>query len=502
MTVELDGHSLTIEEVAQVAEKGEKVEISEEALETVEDSRIQLEERYREGERIYGFNTGFGALVDEDIGDEDIITLQKNMIWSHSVGVGDPLNEENARAVMLVKLNTLLTGHSGVCRETVEKLKKYLNSNIHPQIPSKGSLGASGSIAPLSHMVLALIGEGKMKEDGEWQNAEDVLENKGIEPLKLKAKEGLALVNGTSFITGIGCLALLRANKLVNTADIAGSLSAEAMKAVKDAYREDIQELRPYKGQKVTASNIRKLTKNSQLVKDDSKGELQDAHSLRCIPQVHGACREAIEYVKEILETEINSITDNPVIMEDKVVSCGNFHGQPVSQALDYLGSVITSLGNISERRIAKMVDRNNSKGLPPFLIRRSGLNSGLMATQYTAASLASKNKVLSHPSSSDSIPSSANQEDHVSMGANAASHLLDIEDNTAAIIAIELLCGYQGVNFRKEEPGEGTEKVCREISKHVKPLEHDRIVKKDFIKLKNLLEEGKFQEILGELGN
>lgn len=499
MTLELTGHGLTIEDVIACARDNEEVSISDAALERVRASRERLEERIDDGDTIYGVNTGFGDLADQEIPIEDIIELQQNIARSHSTGTGDPLEEDEARAVMLLRLNSLLCGNSGVRPEVVRTLEQALNSGLYPRIPRKGSVGASGDLAPLAHMTLALIGEGEaMGADG-WAGAAQMLGRHGIEPLTLREKEGLALVNGTNFMAAIGCLAVHDAQELLDTADTSAAVSMEALKAVTDAFLPEIQELRPHPGQETVARNIRRLTEGSELMHgSDSADRVQDAYSIRCVPQVHGASRDALDHVEEVLEREINAVTDNPLVLEDgRVVSGGNFHGQPLALALDHLAAAVSEIGSIAERRVAKLVDADNNEGLPSFLVDDSGLDSGLMVPQYTAAALASENRTLSHPSSTDTVPTSANQEDHVSMGANGANHLIQVIDNVTTILSIELLTGAQGVDLRDAAPGEGTGQACSIVRDEVPFVEQDRRFDTDIRAIEELVASGRFRELL-----
>lgn len=499
MTVSLDGKSLIIEDVVEVSRAHEKVEIDKKALERVKRSRNKLEQRIDNGEKIYGVNTGFGDLADQAIETDKIEKLQENIIESHSCGVGEPMEEEEARAMMLLRLNSLLIGNSGVRLEVVEAIQAALNHDIYPHVPRKGSVGASGDLSPLSHMVLALTGKGKVRKNGEWVLARGVLRANDIEPIKLKEKEGLALVNGTNFMAALGCLAVYDAKNLVDAADLSGALSLEAMKGIEDAFKEEIHNLRPHQGQKKTAENIRELVKHSQLVEySNDESRVQDAYSLRCIPQVHGATRDIIEFVEDKIETEINSVTDNPIVLDNgQVVSGGNFHGQPLALNLDSLKNAVAELANISERRTAKLVDGDNNYDLPSFLIEDGGLNSGLMIPQYTAASLVSENKVLTHPSSTDSIPTSANQEDHVSMGANSANHLTEVIENTFTVLAIEVFSSYQGLHHREESTGKGTSEALQKLDDEIKPVKKDRIIREDFLKIKSMLHDEKLTKIV-----
>lgn len=490
MTVTLDGKSLTVEEVVKVAREYEKVEISDSALQDVENSRKMLEERLDEGDVIYGVNTGFGDLSDQEIGEDKVQQLQENIIESHSCSVGEPLNEDEARAMMVLRLNSLVKGASGVRKEVVCKIREILNKELYPHIPRKGSVGASGDLSPLSHMALAMMGRGQMRLDEEWILSRNVLRENNVEPLNLKEKEGLALVNGTNFMAAIGCLAVFDAKKLAKAADISGALSLEALSGVKDAFKEELHELRPHKGQIKSARNIRELVKHSQLVEySEDNSRVQDAYSLRCMPQVHGATRDVINYVEEKIETEINSATDNPLVLDDgRVISGGNFHGQPLALSLDSLKNAVAELASISERRTAKLVDGDNNYDLPSFLTQNGGLNSGLMIPQYTAASLVSENKVLTHPSSTDSIPTSANQEDHVSMGANSANHLAEVIENSFNVLAIEVFTAYQGIYLQDRSPGKGTSEVIQRLGEEIDPLDSDRVIRNDFLKVKSML--------------
>jgi histidine ammonia-lyase len=499
MTIKLDGNSLTVEKTVKLSREKEEVQISEEALEKVRKSRENLEKRIDAGETIYGVNTGFGDLADQTIEDDRVEKLQQNIIESHSCGVGEALSEEGARALMLLRLNSLLMGNSGVRLKVVRTIKEALNKEIYPFVPRKGSVGASGDLAPLSHMVLALTGRGKVREGDEWILARNVLRKNEIEPLELKEKEGLALVNGTNFMAALGCLAVYDAKNLADAADLAGALALEAMKGIEDAFKEEIHELRPHQGQKEAAANIRELVKHSQLVEySTDETRVQDSYSLRCMPQVHGATRDVIRFVEEKLETEINSVTDNPLVLEDgKVVSGGNFHGQPLALSLDSLKNAVAELANISERRTAKLVDGDNNFDLPSFLIEDGGLNSGLMIPQYTAASLVSENKVLTHPSSTDSVPTSANQEDHVSMGANSANHLTEVVENTLTVISIEVFSSYQALYHREKSPGKGTSHAIQELDDKINPVDEDRVIRDDFLKVKSMLDDETLTKIV-----
>jgi len=502
--VQIDGETLTIEDVVKVARQNAKVVIPEEAKKRVKKSRVILERLVKEKRVIYGVNTGFGALSNIIIQPDDIKQLQVNLIRSHASGVGKPLSTDVVRALMLLRANTLAKGYSGVRLETLETLVEMLNKGVHPIIPAKGSVGASGDLAPLSHMILMLIGEGKAEYQGKILSGKEAMEKAGIKPVQLEFKEGIALNNGTQLMTAIAALTVHDAENLIKTAEAAAALSLEALLGVSDAFDEKIHNARPHNGQLLTAKNIRKLIAGSQLIQTGNEAMQKrqrphDPYSLRCAPQVLGAARDAIAYAKKVVEVEINSATDNPLVFpeEEKCLSGGNFHGQPISLAMDLVGIALTMVGNISERRIARLLDDKLNNGLPAFLIpseAKAGVNSGFMTTQYTAAALASENKILAHPACVDSIPTSANYEDFVSMGVTAAEKTMQILENTEYIIAIELLCATQAVDFRgPEKLGKGTKKTYALIRKHVPMLKQDKVLGEDVEKIKRVLKEIKF---------
>lgn len=475
----IDGDSLTLEEIEQVAKYGVKVRISEQAWEKMRASRALIEEIIEEGRVVYGVNTGFGTLADVKINHEQIEELQQNLIRSHSIGVGDPLPEDTVRAVMLLRANVLAKGNSGIRPETVGLLIDMLNAGVHPHIPEKGSVGASGDLAPLAHLALVMIGRGHAIFKNREFTGKTALAKAGLQPTTLKAKEGLALINGTQVMTAIGALALLDAERAVRHADLIGAMTAEALLSSPKPFHTRIQKVRAHKGQAVSASNLRKLLKSSPLVKSHKEcGKVQDAYSIRCMPQVHGATRDALAYVRGVLETEANSATDNPLVFPDEklVVSGGNFHGQPVALALDFGAIALAELANISERRVEQLVNPSLSSGLPAFLVTNKGVNSGYMIAQVTSASLVSENKILAHPASVDSIPSSAGREDHVSMGTIAARKMCEILQNVQEALAIEMLCACQAYDFRKPiEPAKPTKAAYDVVRKVVPFLDHDR---------------------------
>ncbi|MEM3874060.1 MAG: histidine ammonia-lyase [Candidatus Bathyarchaeia archaeon] len=508
--VQIDGETLTIEDVVKVAYNKAKVFVPERVKARVKACREFLERLLEKGEVIYGVNTGFGALSDAKISEQELEHLQANLIRSHAAGVGKPLSTEVVRAAMLLRANTLAKGYSGVRLETLETLVEMLNRGVHPIIPAKGSVGASGDLAPLSHMVLVLMGEGEAEYKGKIMSGKEAMEKAGIKPIQLEAKEGIALNNGTQLMTAIAALTIHRAENLIKTAEIAAALTMEALLGVSDALDEKIHQVRPHAGQVLTAKNMRELIAGSKLVQTGEEamakiGRPHDAYSLRCTPQVIGAARDAIAYARKVVEVEINSATDNPLIFPEEGVclSGGNFHGQPIALAMDALGIALTIVGNISERRIFRLLDEKLNNGLPPFLTppqAKRGLNSGLMTAQYTAAALASENKVLAHPACVDSIPTSANFEDFVSMGTTAAQKAMQILENTEYIIAIELLCAAQAIDIRgPEKLGRGTREAYRKIREAVPPLREDKPLNPDIERLKALVEGGLILQSIAE---
>ncbi len=492
--ITLDGEHLTLEDVATVAyaTNGEPVEVvlSDSAWEKVRRAERAVQDFIAQGEIIYGVTTGFGAFKDRIIPPDQVQQLQRNILMSHAVGVGEPLDEPTTRAMMVIRANTLAKGHSGIREETLRLLLDMLNRGVHPVVPSQGSLGASGDLAPLAHMALPLIGLGEAVYRGERLPGAEALARAGLSPVTLEAKEGLALTNGTAFMAAVGVLTTMQAENLACVADIAGCLSLEALHGTPRAFDARIHAARPHPRQVECAAFLRQLIAGSTFTRPDDPLNVQDAYTLRCIPQVHGAVRDAILYARWVLSIELNAATDNPLIFFDEetgqaeVISGGNFHGEPLALAMDYLALALTELGNMSERRIARLLDEcSNQKKLPAFLIKHGGLNSGFMMTQYTAASLASENKVLAHPASADTIPVSANVEDHASMGATAARHARQIAANVERILALELLAAAQGIDFRRQvlgpeaRLGRGTALAYDLIRQRVPFLEHDAVM-------------------------
>ncbi len=491
--VVLDGQNLTIGQVIAVAigQPGKpEVILSEAAKAKVEQAARAVAQLLARGEIAYGVTTGFGAFKDRLIPPDQVELLQRNIIFSHAVGVGDPFDRPTTRAIMLIRANTLARGHSGIRLDTLQLLLDMLNSGIHPIIPQKGSLGASGDLAPLAHMSLVFLGEGEAEFQDQRLSGADALQQAGLRPVTLAAKEGLALTNGTAVMCALGALESHRARLLSRVADVAGCLSLEALHGTTLAFDDRIQQLRPYPRQLNCAAYLRAVLEASDFTRHHDPTNVQDAYTLRCIPQVHGAVRDAIAYARWVVEIELNSVTDNPLLFLDDdtgaitVLSGGNFHGEPVAIAMDYLSMAMTELGNISERRIMRLTDEaSNAHVLPAFLTQHGGLNSGFMITQYTAAALATENKVLAHPASVDTIPTSANVEDHVSMGCTAALQTRQINDNLEHILAIELMAAAQGIDFRKEKLGpsarlgRGTQPAYDIIREHVPFLQKDAIM-------------------------
>lgn len=497
----IDGKSLTIEDVVNVCRNNYEVEISSDALINVKKARDLVDKLVDEEKISYGITTGFGRFADVAISREDSKLLQKNLIISHSCGVGNPLSEEIVRAIMLLRVNNLSKGYSGIKIETLQTLVDMINKGVHPIIPEKGSLGASGDLAPLSHMVLTMIGEGEAIYNGERMSSKEAMDKAGINIIDgLSSKEGLALINGTQVMTAVGLLTTYDAINLLKTADIAYGLTMEALNGITCAMDERVHEVRPHKGQINTAKNILDILKDSDMTSKQGDIRVQDAYSLRCTPQIHGASKDAIEYVVNKINIEINSVTDNPIIFADKedIISGGNFHGQPMALSFDFLGIALSELANISERRLEKLVNPAINHGLPAFLVNQGGLNSGFMIVQYSAASLVSENKVLAHPASVDSIPSSANQEDHVSMGTISARKARDIMENTRKVIAMEILGAAQAIDLRgKKKLGVGSDAAYNAVRNHTTFVDKDRVMYVEINIVEELIKNNLFVEVV-----
>ncbi|MGD9910180.1 MAG: histidine ammonia-lyase [Candidatus Izemoplasmatales bacterium] len=447
----LGNKRLTLEDFIEIVRKNEVVEIADEAKEKVNWSRHIVDQIVEKEIPTYGINTGFGRLSDLAINKTDTTKLQTNLLMSHACGVGEPYSVEIVRGMMLLRVNALLQGHSGIRIEVLEKLVEFLNKQITPVVFEKGSLGASGDLAPLSHMSLPLIGLGEVYFQGTRYPAKEGLKLAGINPLSsLEAKEGLCLINGTQAMASVGALTLYDTIHLFEVSKQSYAMVFEALEGITDVFHPTIHSLRGQPGQITFSKDLNELLEGSKLTTKQGEKRIQDAYSLRCAPQVSGAILDTIHFVKTIIETEMNAVTDNPIIInEDEIISAGNFHGEPLAFAFDYIGIAISEMANIAERRIERLVNSSLSNGLPPFLVAKPGLNSGFMIVQYSAASLVSENKVLAHPASVDSIPSSANQEDHVSMGSISTRKASSILDNTRKVIAMELFASAQAIDFR-----------------------------------------------------
>jgi len=506
--ITIDGSSLTLQELVSVARGTTAVRMDKKALQSTKRSRAVLEKLLQQDKVIYGVNTGFGALSNVKVAPEDLKQLQANLLRSHASSVGKPHSTDVVRAMMLLRANTLIKGNSGIRPEIPRLIVALLNKRAHPHIPQKGSVGASGDLSPLSHMALVLMGEGRVEYKGTWMVGKQALQKIGEDPVQFEAKEGLALNNGTQQMTSIGCLNLYDSYDLLETATAALALSLEAIKGWIDPFDERIHKVRRHPGQAQIAMDIRALVRGSRLCRsiasdDPGDGRPQDPYSFRCAPQVMGPVIDAMGYVRSILEIEMNSATDNPLIFpEDKAcLSGGNFHGQPISMALDIMGLGLSTIANISERRISALLDASLNNGLPPFLVGKEskpGLASGLMALQYTATALVAENKILAHPASSDSIPTSGNFEDFVSMGPGAAHKSSSILENCQYVVAIELLTGAQAVHLRGDSGlGKGTKRVYQAIRKVVRPLTQDRSSHEDIERVFELVKNGQVSEVV-----
>jgi len=491
-TLRLTGTDLRIADVLAVARRHTPVALDRAAERRMSESAKLVAELAAGDAPVYGVNTGFGDLATVRIPIGDLRALQRNLIRSHAAGVGDPLPVDVVRAVLLLRANTLATGRSGVRHELAEMLLEMLDRGVHPVIPMHGSVGASGDLAPLAHAALVLMGEGEaFIEDARMPGA-DALKRAGLKPLELGPKEGVALINGTQVMTAIGCLALHDAAVLAATADIVGAMSAEALRSTDAAWNADLHSARPHPGQQTVAANLRSLMEGSANVASHRVGDtrVQDPYSIRCMPQVHGASRDALDYARRVIEIEINSVTDNPLVFAEQrsVVSGGNFHGQPVAIALDVATIAVAELADISEARVDRLTNAHTS-GLPPFLSPKAGTNSGFMVAQYTSAALVTENRLRAFPASVESVPTSAGMEDHVSMGVHAALKLAAVVRNTRDALAIEALCGAQGLDLLGATTAPGVEEARRVVREHVPKLETDRALAPDIAAVAQLIE-------------
>ncbi|WP_158749722.1 histidine ammonia-lyase [Acidobacterium sp. S8] len=502
--IALFGQALTIEEISAVAFQHHPVTINEKAWPKIKASRAVVESVVSSGETAYGINTGFGKLADVRISNGDLRALQHNLVRSHACGLGEPLPEPETRAMLLLRANVLAKGHSGVRPVVLKMLVSLLNSGVHPVIPARGSVGASGDLAPLAHLALALIGEGEVMYRGRRVGACCALREAGIEPLTLEAKEGLALLNGTQAMAATGALALERAMRAVQLFDLAGAMSLEALRGTPTAFDERIHAARPHRGQMAAAAHLRSLLEESEIREshrhDDPR--VQDAYCLRCMPQVHGAARGAFAHVREVIETEAGSATDNPLIFVDEsgivsggsILSGGNFHGAPLALALDYAAIALTDLMSISERRIDRLINPDINEGLPPFLSDTPGVSSGLMIAHVAAAALLNEAKVLSHPASVDSVPTSGGKEDHVSMGMTSALKLRQVVENAENVLAIEMMSAAQGLDYRAPLKAAREVERARVAVRDVLPrLVEDRVLSGDIERLAGEIRQGAF---------
>lgn len=490
--VELNGNTLTLEQLKDILYDDRQVSLSEESIEKVKESRKSVEQIVQGEESVYGINTGFGRFSNVAIAAENVEDLQLNLIRSHACGVGEPFEPRVAKAMMVLRLNALLKGFSGIRVEVVQLLQALINKNIVPVIPQQGSLGASGDLAPLAHLALVLIGEGRVfDENGDIVDCLPVLEANNLKPITLQAKEGLALINGTQTMTAMGVINYLEAEKLALDAEWIASMTFESLEGVVDAFAPETHEVRGYPQQLAVAERMLHWLEGSQLTTRQGEKRVQDAYSLRCIPQVHGASWQVLDYVKEKLTIEINAATDNPLIFDggNTVISGGNFHGQPMAFAMDFLKLAIAELANISERRIERLVNSQLNDDLPPFLSPEPGLQSGAMIMQYAAAALVSENKTLAHPASVDSIPSSANQEDHVSMGTIGSRHAYNILLNSRRVLAIEAICAKQALEYRGvTKASEKIQAKWNALHEFVPSITEDRIFHKDIDQVNDYL--------------
>ncbi len=499
----VDGESLTIEKVVAVARYDAPVKLCESCYEAIDRARALVDRIVSEDRRVYGISTGFGEFSKINVGHEQSGQLQENLILSHCVATGTPFGREIVRAMMLLRANALVRGNSGIRRELIECLIDMLNKGVTPEVPRQGSLGASGDLAPLAHMALVLIGRGEAWYQNEKLPGAEAMRRAGIPTYHLLAKEGLALINGTQCMSAIGTLVWYDLDRGAKLADITASMTMEALTALTSAFDPRIHAIRPQRGQSLVAKNIRLLLENSPTAEASKNLRVQDAYAIRCIPQVHGAVRDSIAYVRSVLEIEMNSVTDNPILFpeDESVISGGNFHGEPVALVMDFLGIAAAELCSISERRLERMVNPTLSNGLPAFLTPRGGLNSGYMICQYAAASIVSENKVHAHPASVDSIPSSANQEDHVSMGTTAARKCRTIVKNLFTVLAYELMAAVQAIDLRgiADQLSPVHEEIYRLVRTAVPFCEDDHELRVDVAAMNKLIRSGKIEKLVAE---
>jgi histidine ammonia-lyase len=500
--LELDGRRLTLKQIAAVARGEERVALSAAARARVEQSRLVVENIVAKGRTVYGVNTGFGKLSDVHIEPSQLRELQLNLVRSHSCGLGPPLSEAEARAMLLLRANVLAHGYSGCRSLLIDALIAMLERGVTPVIPEKGSVGASGDLAPLAHLALAAIGEGEAFYCGERLPSADALRRAGIEGLQLEVKEGLALLNGTQAMAAVGALALYRAERVARLADVAGAMTLEALRGTPVAFDERIHAARPHPGQLEVAAHLRELLRDSEIRQSHLENDprVQDAYSLRCMPQVHGAVRGALAHAREVVEIETGSATDNPLVFADtgEVLSGGNFHGAPLALCFDYAAIAVTDLMSISERRIDRLVNPDANEDLPPFLTAHAGISSGFMMMQVTAVALLSEAKVLAHPASIDNVPTDGGKEDHVSMGMTGATKLRSIVDNAELITAIELITAAEGLEYRAPlQPGRGVKRAYEIVRRYVTRLTNDRAMSGEIQLVATAIREGEFDALV-----
>ena len=499
--LQLNGQKLSLAQVVDTAGGEGHVSLSAAARERVEQSRRVVEKIVAEGRTVYGVNTGFGKLSDVRIEPSQLRELQLNLVRSHSCGLGSPLSEAEARAMLLLRANVLAQGYSGCRPVLIEALLRLLESGVTPVIPEKGSVGASGDLAPLAHLALTVIGEGEAFYRGERMPSAKALQRAKIEPLQLEVKEGIALLNGTQAMVAVGGLALYRAERVARLADVAGAMTLEALRGTPVAFDERIHAARPHTGQIEVAAHLRELLRDSQIRQSHLENDprVQDAYSVRCMPQVHGAVRGALSHAREIVETETGSATDNPLVFAEtgEVFSGGNFHGAPLALSFDYAAIAMTDLMSITERRIDRLVNPDSNEGLPPFLSARPGVGSGFMMMQIVAASLLNEAKVLAHPASIDNVPTDGGKEDHVSMGMTGATKLRSIVDNAELITAIELITAAEGLEYRAPlQPGRGVKQAYEIVRRYVPRLTNDRAMSEEIGTMAKAIPEGEFDEL------
>ncbi|MFN2596737.1 MAG: histidine ammonia-lyase [Pyrinomonadaceae bacterium] len=496
--IELDGQQLTLEQIERVARGDGRVALAHRARTRVGASRRVVERIVEEGRVVYGVNTGFGKLSEVVVPREELRELQLNLVRSHACSVGDPLSPEEARAMMLLRANVLALGYSGARVAVVEKLIELIGRNVVPVVPEKGSVGASGDLAPLAHLALVCVGEGEAFFEGVRMSGAEALRRAGVEPVALEAKEGLALLNGTQALTAVGALALARAERVARAADVSGVMTLEALRGTPAAFDERIHAARPHAGQLEAAAHLRELMSESEIRESHRENDprVQDAYSLRCMPQVHGAARDALRHARLLTEIETGSATDNPLVFADtsEVLSGGNFHGAPLALAFDYAALAATHLGNIVERRVDRVVNPDKNEGLPAFLTKNAGVESGMMVAQIVAVALLNECKVLAHPASVDNLPTDGGKEDHVSMGMTAATKLRSIVSNVERVVAIELLCAAEGLEHRLPlKPGRGALRGYETVRAHAPKLTRDRPLSADIEKLAAAVRRGEF---------